>query len=494
MQQGIVVSDADVIPNLRVSITKTPPPTPPPATSSSTPNYMYEWVWVTLALIFVVLCIIVFNLISNRYRHGPTGMNKKKMRISRNIIKNNNKRYSPHIRTNINTNTSPPSSPELNLPPVASLWWDKEEGAYMIELVVGNGIVELVLDTGSSQLSVKGTGCQWTKCDGSSCKTKSCPCGISKDGKQRTDCNNYYYNESSGRSLKPGECGAGTTTILTYGSQEDTISHYLDVLSIPRVSLTCDMLTTYVPTGPETLIPENYQNAIPVGEVIVHRVSHIKGTSSSNLFGLARPCSESNKEQYVVLDKLFGAARTPHWSIVLRPEGGWWAMGSLPCFNSVQYMPLIEPPEFSQFVTNFYIIPVQSFMTGPTLKHLQKIPSNVHPKYVIIDTGTTYTYGSTRLGEAMENMGYDESTWYLQFVLGDHTDSVTLTYSPHDLSDRDFPNESVLQCKSGRTLDNYDDIFPPDSNVLLFGAYMMQHMYWEFDLAHNRIGIQHLTR
>ena len=44
------------------------------------------------------------------------------------------------------------------LPPLAPMWWDANEGAYMVSLMVGAGMVELVLDTGSSQLGVKGEG------------------------------------------------------------------------------------------------------------------------------------------------------------------------------------------------------------------------------------------------------------------------------------------------------------------------------------------------
>jgi hypothetical protein len=435
----------------------------------------YEWAWVVVA---VVLLVVVAGVCIGMSVQNP---NHAVRQVSTRFQKGKSRRHPP-IRAMVT---------ESGLPPIAPLWWDEEEGAYMIELVIGAGLVELVLDTGSSQLSVKGSGCEWTNCEGSSCTTRSCPCGVGADGKERKDCSKHYY-QPKGKVLRPGEGGAGTSTKLTYGSQEDTVTHYLDLVAIPHVSLTCAQLSQDVPAGPsaDAVASDSHE----LGEVVVHRVSHIKGTSSSNLFGLARPPLEgmASPEQgrHVVLEKLYGGY-APHWSIIFRPQGGWWAMGALPCFKNCQFMPLVDPPAFDQFLTHFYVVDVVSILAGPSLSSLKKL--HKAPRYAIIDTGTTYTYGSTRFGAALDKLGFDESNWFVQLQLGDKSQPVTITYSPEQMRDPDFPSSSVLQCTEGRTLDDYDEIFPKNVSVLLFGALMMRNCYWEFDLHRKRLGVQAIS-
>lgn len=383
------------------------------------------------------------------------------------------------------------------MPPVAPMWWDRDEGAFMIQLIVGAGPVELVVDTGSSQLSAKGNGCMWTNCETNGageevCNTLACPCGTLPDGSKRKECSQFYYRPV-GRALSPGQDGAGTKTRLTYGSQEDSVSHYMDRIAIPQMSVPCDSLATIVPT------PNMAQHGPPleVGEVVVHRVHHIQGESSSNLFGLACPPLDEKKRSTeqgstVVLEKLYGS-RPVVWSMVLRPQGGWWAMGSLPCFEQVAYMPLQSPASFHQYVTQFYILKVVRFEVGPTMDRLLPVSRSKTPQYCVIDTGTTYTYGPLSLGAALDKIGYDERSWFVRLTLGDALHPVSILYSPSQMADPDMEGSSVLQVSEGRTLGNFDEIFPKN-NVLLLGAYMMCNCYWEFDVAQRRVGVQPLAR
>lgn len=382
----------------------------------------------------------------------------------------------------------------IKMPPVAPMWWDKEEGAFMIQLIVGAGLVELVVDTGSSQLSAKGNGCMWTNCDSSDgnevCETQACPCGTLPDGSKRKECTQFYYRPI-GRALSPGQEGAGTKTRLTYGSQEDSVSHYMDRIAIPHVSVPCDALSVTVPT-PNTMKPGP---PLEIGEVVVHRVHHIQGESSSNLFGLACPPLDESKRsteqgKSVVLEKLY-KANPIVWSIVLRPRGGWWAMGALPCFDRVAYMPLQTPSSFHQYVTQFYVLKVVRFEVGPTKDSMLPVSSAKTPRYCVIDTGTTYTYGPLAFGAALDKLGYDERSWFVRLTLGDALHPVSILYSPKQMADPEFPNSSVLQVSEGRTLGNFDDIFPKN-DVLLLGAYMMCNCYWEFDIARRRVGVQPL--
>lgn len=190
------------------------------------------------------------------------------------------KTYVPQVVSPI-TNGRSRISLSAPLPPVAPMMWDDSEGAYMASLVVGEGVVELVLDTGSSQLSVKGPGCQWKTCNGNRCSVEACPCGFTESGKPRTDCTDHYY-QPSGYKISPGEKGSGMNTTMTYGSQTDTIEHYVDTVhvSVTSSQVMCDDLK-YVPRK------QDMTNNTPISPgmegVIVHRVLHIEGSSSSKI-------------------------------------------------------------------------------------------------------------------------------------------------------------------------------------------------------------------
>ncbi len=365
------------------------------------------------------------------------------------------------------------------MPPLAPLWWDRDEGAYMIQLGIGNGTVEVVLDTGSSQVSVKGEGCTWTRCEGNECTTQPCPCG-------KDSCSDRYYRPAGAR-IAPGEHGAGTNTTLVYGSQEDTVSHYLDKVTIPRASLTCSQLLTTVPDS-RWASKQGASASHQSDNVVVHRVHHIKGVSSSNLFGLARP-GKSKAQGTVLLETLYGPEVAMVWSLILRKQGGWWAMGALPCFQEVHYMPLLDPPAFHAYLTKFYTVAINAMEVGPSLETLVKVKGA--PQYCVVDTGTTYSYASTSLGAALDKVGYDERAWYIRLHLGNPQNPVVITYSPQQLQDPDVRGASILQCTEGRTLDNFDEIFP-NVRVLLFGAYMMRNCYWEFDIDKKLLGVQAL--
>lgn len=440
------------------------------------------WAWIVgpLLLVFTVIAILYLVDTCNSKAANEYVDSKKTYVVVR--------AETGQRKVRANTDTAVPVG---QMPPLAPLWWDKEEGAYMIALTVGNGMVEFVLDTGSSQVSAKGAGCMWTNCTVDGCETKACPCGLDGTGAARQQCDMYYY-QPAGEAVKPGERGAGTTTTLVYGSQEDTIRHYLDTISIPRLQLTCGQLVSDVPVSADMTRFATQEDPYHAKDVVVHRVYTIKGASSSNLFGLAQPTEKHTNDGSVLLQRLF-QDKPIAWSLVLRRQGGWWAMGPIPCFKEVVYMPLIDPPSFSAYLTRFYIVQILSVEVGPVLSKMVKVKSKSAPQYLVVDTGTTYTYTSKVFGEALDKLGYDETTWYVRITLGHSSSPVALTYSPAQMRDPDFPNSSVLQCTPGRTLDNFDTIFPRAS-VMLFGAYMMCNCYWLFDLAGKRIGVQSLTQ
>jgi len=363
-----------------------------------------------------------------------------------------------------------------NFPPMAPLWWDNYEGAYMISLFVGKGLVELVLDSGCSQLSVKGEGCQWKNCTELGCAIMSCPCGF-ENGQSRKQCKEWFY-QPSGQPIDR----SGKLNELKYGSQTNRVQYYQDEVFVPITSktMTCD---TVMRTPDLREIPQ-FRDKVRVGEILVHRVSHIEGASNSNLLGCSKPKAGKND----VLDNLLPKKI---WSVVLYKRGGWLALGRMPCFQP-EYITMIEPPSLMSFVTRFYILPIFSISIGPDELSLHKLPS--FPKYCIIDTGTTSTYASKTFGAALANGGFKEGPngSCMEIQLGSTSNHVRLFYSRTALMDPEYPAESIIQAWQGRTLDDFDEIFPDDNQqhgVLLFGAIMMQDHYWEFDLQKNRIGI-----
>lgn len=366
------------------------------------------------------------------------------------------------------------------LPGVAPMVWDVYEGAYMATLVVGRGTVDLVLDTGSSQLSVKGSNCQWKQCAG--CSTTSCPCGFLDGGESRTDCSDHYYNPS-GYRISPGEAGSGMNTVMTYGSQVDTIEHYIDAVGVPTSSSHITCADLYSPPRKSEFRSEGAETS----RVIVHRVLEIEGSSSSNLLGLSLPRRSVEHGSSVLLESLVPAGV---WSVVFHTTGGWLALGPLPCFRPV-YVPLVSPRSFNAFLTSFYIVEIVAISVGASVSTLSRIKSP--PRYCVIDTGTTSTYASVSFGRQLDEAGYREGRSMFRIELGSAANPVSLTYTATQLRDPDMPHKGVIEAWPGRTLDDYDSIFPPShGGVILFGALMMNNMYWEFDVKHKQIGVADL--
>lgn len=365
------------------------------------------------------------------------------------------------------------------MPPLAPLTWSDAEGAFMIQLSIGSGQVYLVLDTGSSQVSAKVDGCEWTQCpESGDCSVQACPC-------DKGDCTLEYYRPSHASSALVNAGTYGYSTTMKYGSQEDTVSHAVDRVTIPKVAATCNQLLS----GGAARFSRGRMDEGVSADMVIHKVHRIKGTSTSNMFGLARPelAGGDSKQPAAVLDKLFDGTSQKVWSLLLYYKTGWWALGRIPCFAPT-YVPLVQPRAFSQFVTKFYVLPVIAIEAGPTVELMRPIASSKCPKYCVVDTGTTYTYGSERLGSSLDKLGYDERTWFVRFVLGEGKQVVELLFTPEQLRDPDIPGSSVLQCWTGRTLDGFDGMFS-GANVLLWGAYMMRNMYWEFDVGRHRVGV-----
>jgi hypothetical protein len=367
--------------------------------------------------------------------------------------------------------------------PLVALRWDADEGGYMIELVVGKSDtpVEFVLDSGSGHLSAKGSGCKWTSCgdDGQDvCTTQACPCKLDKTGK-RCDSQRYI---PKGRKLQPGQDGAGTDTVMAFGSQEDTVSHYMEDVRMPHFTLhTCaDMKRADVMGG------GGGGGSHDIRDLVVHQIHTIKGTSSSNIMGLSLPLPNSPQ---VVVSKLSDV-----WSVILHDASGWFALQSLTsCFPKTEYMKMVWPREFSQFMTRFYVVPLISMSVSDARGQFTRVPTHRCPSYLVLDTGTTCCYTEPGLGAVMRSeCGYDDTRSGLRFeVRGTGGKVVFLQYTADECRDPDNPQYCVFNCDPDTTLPEFTDIFGGLS-VILFGATLMRNHYWEYDLSKNRVGVQRI--
>jgi hypothetical protein len=368
-------------------------------------------------------------------------------------------------------------------PLVIPIFWDKEEGAFMLEIKVGRNWVTLVVDTGSSHMSAKGLNCKWKQCNGDICKEMECPCNEKLRFEQ---CNNTKF-EPSGPQIAIDLNGDGSVTSeskLMYGSQQSLVTHYWEPFEIYQLHLNCEQIVMKSDFDhSRQILEELHPNGLPLlkfGPTIVHLIHEIEGSTTSNIFGLARGTESGDT---VLLNSIFGKL-APVWSMfTLAERSGFIAFGSLRCFGEPTYVPLVLPEEFEYFLTKFYIVPVVAVYVDD-----KKIPESGTPRFLITDTGTTNSYGSSRFGKSLELASWKEGKSTISFVIGDNINNYVLKYTPEDYKDPEGHYLSTINLTKTRTLENFDQIFK-GVNVFLMGARLMNNIYWEYDLLNNRLGI-----
>lgn len=322
----------------------------------------------------------------------------------------------------------------------------------MITALIGGNNVDFVLDTGSSDLAAKGPGCVWERCDGKGCESKTCPCGRDVYGNPKKSCDVY-----TGTGVAAGEY------VVEYGSQTNTVRPFNDDLTLLMSDWSCDVPTPSHPKTQTIRYP-----------VIIHQVTRIDGTSTSNLFGLARPPHRTS---------FLYAISHPVWSLTLFQRYGYFTQGRVLCYPPLGYTPLLSPSEFRNYATHFYLVGVDAILVGPHLDALTSVTPA--PKYLLLDTGTTYTYMRTNVGKSMRASGFRCGRSYLQIVL---QGGLRLTYTPHDLLDPYDTKQCILQFE-----DTFDLLFSENMNVCLFGVLQMIGMNWEFDINRHRLGLSPIT-
>jgi hypothetical protein len=389
---------------------------------------------------------------------------------------------------------------------LAPLRWDSEEGAFMISLRLGAGPspVEFVLDSGSGSLSAKGPGCKWTSCGGGgggsegggACTVRQCPCVSDRSGK---GCAASRY-VPRGQRLAPGEQGAGADTVVQFGSQEDTVTHFMEEVHMPFVPMEgCAGVRNRQRRHVSGRGAADSHTHVISG-LVVHQVHAIRGSSTSNIMGLSLPTPGNTQ---VVLNRL-----TDVWCVVLYERHGWFAPHSLAaCFPATRYMQLTWPRELAGFRTRFYVVQLLVLEVRPgggggggggrdDDDETAWLPVPDAPTLVIFDTGTTCCYTEPGLGARMrEASGYCPRTSGLRLTLrgaGLGAQPVHITYTAQELRDTEAPDELPgFLCDPETTLEGYAAIFG-GARVLLLGAGAMRNRYWEHDLSRGRLGVCNL--
>lgn len=366
-------------------------------------------------------------------------------------------------------------APEARIIQATPLTWDEDEGAWMITMQLGKSSVELVLDSGSGQISAKGNQCKFTTCEGDTCITQKCPCGKNSNGRARKNCSAHSYTPS-GQRLDPGQDGAGLDTVLSFGTQDNSVIHYKETVSLEMASLSCSDFST----PPQTALA-THMVTFPE-DIVVHLIHAIKGTSSSNICGISRPTRTGVP---VIMSYMLAGAPEHTWSVILHKRGGWFAIGALSECFAPEYCPLLWPPAFSNFNTRFYVVRLKSLQVSRSGDApFRTLSAKDTPEFLVLDTGTTCSYAPPELGAKLRAIDWREQHSSMRLVL---ENGVQLTYNNQDLQDPDDPLRSVFNCDPHTTLEDFDSIFAVPT--ILFGAVMMRGMYWEYDLDRERVGI-----
>lgn len=349
------------------------------------------------------------------------------------------------------------------LPLTVPMSWDEEEGAYMISIAIDGSWIELVFDSGSSHISAKGLNCQWKQCDDSgSCTVQSCPKTSS------------FVPRGPQVSLNKQ-----SSTLLEYGSQKNEVTHHVEVFSLLDLHPNCaDFIRAGNFQSVQEFLKQLYSTPVPVvdfGPTLLYNIFSIEGSTTSNIFGTAQ--DNEGKEQSV-LDAFFpkdgDRAHARVWSLACKPTHGLFSLGQLRCYGTPKFVPLLVPSVFKKFLTLFYTVKLRDIYV---LKDGQKIRVKSPPKFMVLDTGTTFTYCNKSLGANMIRAGYTKGATGVELVLGSALNTVTMRYNPDQLKNA-FLTE----------LENLDSMFN-NTPVLLLGVEQMFHFYFEYNLSEQMLGI-----
>jgi hypothetical protein len=379
--------------------------------------------------------------------------------------------------------------------------WDEEEGGFMINVRLGGSWVSLVVDTGSNHVSAKGSECSWVDCgdQDKECVVRPCPQNSFEPAGLRAD-QGTYEPLSPAVTVRDKDGVFREETSLHYGSQTSTVSYYQETITLPTLD---------APLGPQQALSAGFSGGevrlVTLGPMLIHRITRIEGSSTSNILGLAAGDVELPEASVlnILLPQTHTAPRSRVWSMFTdygsSSEGGegWISMGPQRCFGDPFFVDAVLPSEFLHFSTQFYVVGLlevrvdgQTVLSGRQGRGRGRGRGRRGrvPQYMVLDTGTTACYGSTSFGRALDKAGWMEGVSLIEFVIGNEQSWTTLSYTPEQYRDRTGAFKSVINVSKRRTLDNFDVLFS-NVEVFLMGISLMRGMYWEYDLSRKKIGV-----
>jgi hypothetical protein len=409
------------------------------------------WSIVLVVLLLLLLVGLVIGLSCSPSHRLDSDLNYKAQKALPSLSK---------FASELNSKYSPSDDP---LPLTVPMSWDDDEGGYMVIINVSNAWVELVFDSGSSHISAKGLNCQWKQCDDSgNCTLSSCP---------KTSA---FIPRGPQVSLNKQ-----SSSLLEYGSQKSSVTHHVESFSLLNLHPNC---ADFMRAGNFKTVPEFLEKLYPLGAstvtfgpTLLYNIYLLEGSTTSNIFGVAQDNEPHNQS---LLDAFFPpSSNLPKiWSITCRPSHALFSLGPLRCYGTPKFVPLLFPSAFKKFLTIFYIVRLREVrvINGSEKKSVKK---SVVPKFVVLDTGTTYTYCNSALAAGLTAAGYNRPTSHVELVFGSSVNNLTLHYKPQMLQNAFLTDLTELDSMFGNV------------PILLMGVEQMFHFYFEYNLTTQMLGI-----
>lgn len=364
------------------------------------------------------------------------------------------------------------------------LFWDNEEGAYMITLHVGYNWVDFVFDSGSCYLTAKSPECKWTKCYANNlfCRTKACPCGSHPNGSVRKDCQDHTFKNLT-KALSSKHNKELHDEIL-YGSQRNYVKHYYENI---RSNITNQNVCQNYETMQFNHDDTEYN--IEWGPLIVYEIYKVKGHTNSNIFGSAAVSSSGQVKKYNV-NCIETLAPENIWSVDFEEDRGLFIVGNHVCFqkyNNFIEFPLLTSNEERKLRyldltgSQFYISrlsKIRIYNNSHELKFEVNASTKHFPEFVLFDTGTPYSYTSPKFGQQLLKRKWRELEDNIEFVF---ENDQSLYYVQDELRDYANDNEFVFHATARRVPSDFENSFH-GLRVMMFGVCMMKNKCWTHNM------------
>jgi hypothetical protein len=325
---------------------------------------------------------------------------------------------------------------------VVPIRYSDEDAGFVVSAQVGESIMDLVLDSGSANISVASSDC-----------VASNQCGSVAVGYDPSI-------SSSAVDLKMEDT-------LNYASLELKAKKYLDTLQFFASTTGIDDLC-----GRRTWSTRKPTTRLQLTDTPVASASRMDGTHS-NIIGLMQGSG--------FLKHMFSQSNTkPQWGLVCHQKSPWFVIGPIdqvPCVDPklILWMPLSQKFHYM----GAYVLDITGIrVNGVALSQKDG------PQFAIIDTGTAESYWSPPacLG-----------TWRPEDFDSRNPPTIDYDFKTEDKQGWRMTWTPQHYVEAGRTTlhgdnPNVSRLFPTQ-RVMILGIAHMMGLYWHFDLENNRVGV-----